>query len=531
MIPSYIRDTTDFINKLEAVNDLPKIYYLVTMDVTSLYTNIPNHEGLTAVAQTLKRHKPSYRLSYQSLISLLRIVLHCNNFHFEGETYLQVGGTAMGSKLAPSYANIFMGELERKMLLSAPYKPHIYLRYIDDIFIIWTGTLVQLQEFYNHCNNFHKSIKFTIEISQEQITFLDTVVKRNTDGKIKFDLYCKPTDKHCYLHFHSNHPECQKRAGPYSQFLRIKRICSDNKDFEKHAQNLVQFYLRQGYPDKMLKTNLEKAKLADRNNLLHPQNIDKDSNNRMPFVLTYDRDIFHFKRAITRLWPLLSINHPQMFANPPIFALKIGKKLSDNLIRAEFNTKTRGQTGRIFLNPVTDCDTQNCKYCKLMHKSKIFISSYTKYKYTCALRGHCTTRNLVYLITCTECAMQYVGETKRSYTKYKYTCALRGHCTTRNLVYLITCTECAMQYVGETKREIKVRMTEHRRDILKKRDTPVALHFNLYNHSPDNMRFQIIEILKTDPDSDKSTDIRRKKELHWIYQLHTLRPVGINVQG
>ena len=88
-----------------------------------------------------------------------------------------------------------------------------------------------------------------------------------------------------------------------------------------------------------------------------------------------------------------------------------------------------------------------------------------------------------------------------------------------------------MQYVGETKREIKVRMTEHRRDILKKRDTPVALHFNLYNHSPDNMRFQIIEILKTDPDSDKSTDIRRKKELHWIYQLHTLRPVGINVQG
>ena len=205
-VPSYIRDTTDFINKLENTQNLPKTFFLVTLDVTSLNTNIPNHEGLTAVACTLRRHRPAYRISHQSILSLLKLVLHCNNFIFEDKHYLQIGGTAMGTKLAPSYANIFMGELESKMLRTAPYQPYVYLRYIDDIFIIWTGTEMQLQAFYNHCNQFHKSIKFTIEYSTEKITFLDTVVHRNNDGKIVFDLYGKPTDKHCYLHFDSNHP-------------------------------------------------------------------------------------------------------------------------------------------------------------------------------------------------------------------------------------------------------------------------------------------------------------------------------------
>lgn len=170
-------------------------------------------------------HKPAYRPTNQSILSLLRLVLHCNNFTFEDKHYLQTGGTAMGTKVAPSYANIFMGELESKMLHTAPYKTHLYLRYIDDIFIIWTGTETQHSAFYDHCNSFHKSIKLTIEYSMEEITFLDTVVHRDKDGNLVFGLYCKPTDKHCYLHFQFNYPHSQKLPGPYSQYLRIRRIC------------------------------------------------------------------------------------------------------------------------------------------------------------------------------------------------------------------------------------------------------------------------------------------------------------------
>ena len=79
--------------------------------------------------------------------------------------------------------------------------------------------------------------------------------------------------------------------------------------------------------------------------------------------------------------------------------------------------------------------------------------------------------------------------------------------------------------------ERKVRMTEHHRDTQNKRDTPVANHFNLTNHFIRNMRFQFTEIQPSDPESEQSTVTRKTRELHWIYQLHTLRPVGINVHG
>ena len=52
-LPSYIKDTTDFINKTKDL-DLPDDSILVTMDVSALYTNIPNDEGIEAVKNSLK---------------------------------------------------------------------------------------------------------------------------------------------------------------------------------------------------------------------------------------------------------------------------------------------------------------------------------------------------------------------------------------------------------------------------------------------------------------------------------------------
>ena len=121
-----------------------------------------------------------------------------------------------------------------------------------------------------------------------------------------------------------------------------------------------------------------------------------------------------------------------------------------------------------------------------------------------------------------------------TYTLYKYATKLRGHCTTGNLVYLITCTKCTKQYVGETKRELKFRMAEHVRDTHVKRDTSVSIHFIHFNepdHSFENMIFQIIQIFPTDPEDDRSTIRRCQCERYWIYQLHSLKPLGINVFG
>jgi len=69
-----------------------------------------------------------------SIEDLLIIVLTENHFQFEDENYLQVLGTAMGTKMAPSYAYLFKGKFENEFLSNCSKTPLMWLRFIDDIF-------------------------------------------------------------------------------------------------------------------------------------------------------------------------------------------------------------------------------------------------------------------------------------------------------------------------------------------------------------------------------------------------------------
>ena len=85
-------------------------------------------------------------------------------------------------------------------------------------------------------NKKHPTIKFTAGWSKAQINFLDiTVYLKN--GKIKIDLYIKPTDTHQYLHFSSCHPYHCKKGIPYSQTLHLNRICSDSRSFDRRCND------------------------------------------------------------------------------------------------------------------------------------------------------------------------------------------------------------------------------------------------------------------------------------------------------
>jgi hypothetical protein len=94
-----------------------------------------------------------------------------NNFMFNDEHYLQISGTAMGTKMAPSYANIFLGRLERRLLHYAPTKPFSWLRFIDDINMKWVDGRDSLNDSIEMTNSFHYSIKFTLEISTSKNIF------------------------------------------------------------------------------------------------------------------------------------------------------------------------------------------------------------------------------------------------------------------------------------------------------------------------------------------------------------------------
>ena len=112
-IPSYVRDTTDFLQKLDKVKNIPNDCLLVTLDVKSLYTNIPNNEGIKAVREAYDNH-PNKTVATKVIITFLSLILTLNNFVFNSINYLQIMGCAMGTICAPAYANIFMAQFEKQ---------------------------------------------------------------------------------------------------------------------------------------------------------------------------------------------------------------------------------------------------------------------------------------------------------------------------------------------------------------------------------------------------------------------------------
>ena len=140
-IPSYIKDTNHFLEIIFNIPvPIPPTTLLVSIDVTSLYTNIPHDEGTRATLEALS-HTPPQPLQPPTQVfqQMLEYILKHNYFSFNNEFYLQTQGTAMGTRMAPSYANLFMASLEKQILNTAPsqLKPLIWKRYIDDIFMIW----------------------------------------------------------------------------------------------------------------------------------------------------------------------------------------------------------------------------------------------------------------------------------------------------------------------------------------------------------------------------------------------------------
>jgi hypothetical protein len=131
----------------------------------------------------------------------------------------------MGTKMVPSYANIFMGDLEERLLLSSLKQPLSWFRFIDNVDMKWIHKDKELDEFFEHANSIHPSIKFTHEVSKTKMSFLDTTTTVK-EGNMATDLYSKPTDKHLYLSPSSCHPKTCFKSIPFSQAIKVKRICS-----------------------------------------------------------------------------------------------------------------------------------------------------------------------------------------------------------------------------------------------------------------------------------------------------------------
>ena len=123
-VPHILEDTRDFVNRIQDLSDLPESSILVSFDVVGLYPHIPHEEGIKTIAEYLETREDK-TVSTKSLCDLASIVLKENYFELSSKIYHQKLGTAIGTKFAPPYANLFMAGLENRIFENSGY--HLYL--------------------------------------------------------------------------------------------------------------------------------------------------------------------------------------------------------------------------------------------------------------------------------------------------------------------------------------------------------------------------------------------------------------------
>ena len=220
--------------------------------------------------------------------------------------------------------------------------------------MIWSHGMDKFKFFLYNANNTHINITFTYEASTA-LHFLDVSIKIN-NNTINTTVYCKPTDRHSYLHYESNHPIHLKHSIFFSEFLRYKRICSDHRDFIKCSKELTQRFLIKGYPVTITNKQRQNVFNIQRVNLLKYKEIKPTG--RLPIIHTYHTSIERANKTIIKelknYSQLTLSKHP--FDVTPISAYRQPLNLRNILIKSKL-PHTATSTGN------KKCKKPRCQIC------------------------------------------------------------------------------------------------------------------------------------------------------------------------
>ena len=235
-LPTVLKDSTTLLLTLEDMKlDPRKESTLITADVTSLY---PSLDIKQVIETTTTMAENVYKNTWpQEMIDLLKNILYYvlrNSYvSFDGNTYLQKKGLAMGTPSAPMLANIVLAHYEIQFLKVNP-RFTLFRRYIDDIFCIYTGTPQDakrdLKSLYTELN-----IEITENVSRKEVEFLDLVIHKErrwfSQGILDIRTHQKALNRYMYLPFKSAHPRHSKIGFITAELMRYVRTCSNASQF------------------------------------------------------------------------------------------------------------------------------------------------------------------------------------------------------------------------------------------------------------------------------------------------------------
>ena len=301
-------------------------------------------------------------------------------------------------------------------------------------------------------------------------------------------MFYKPTDSHAYLNYTSSHPPSTKDSIPFSQFLRLRRLCSSDSDFELRAREMSNFFISQGYDERCVSRGLERARSIPRSNALNSQHSDVASTNsdRPVLAITYHPHNIPVKNIIMRNFHILQSDTElkELFPARPLVAYRRDTNLRDLLVHSRLLSSSANNS-----TPGTHpCGQPRCKVCP-------HVSSITN------IRG----------------------------PKGEFTVRRHFTCQSTNVIYAVICRLCSdralFMYVGETYRTLAARSDEHLRSARLGYDNQVGNHFQLPGHCANDVLICCIWR------NAGGTARRKFTETTFSHRLGTFHPLGMNIRS
>ena len=196
------------------------------------------------------------------------------------------------------------------------------------------------------------------------------------------------TDRHQYLHYTSSHPEHTKKSVIYGQALRLNRICSEEKDFEKHICEMKSWFSQRGYPQKLIETETSKVKFSGQR-VFHRTKVEKG----VPLVVTHHPLLKSIVKIIYDNLYLLYMNEERkhFFPPGPMISFRNSRKISSYLVRAKLYPVER-------LVGSFNCKRPPCQICAYVNETDSFTSTVTRESYKINHKFDCMEKCLISLL-------------------------------------------------------------------------------------------------------------------------------------
>ena len=345
--------------------------------------------------------------------------------------------------------------------------PRLWFRYVDDVWGVWNGSEVDFGRFVEVCNRVEGRIKVTSEVCRVEAAFLDVKVTRMECGRMKTELYVKPTDRTRYLHRDSDHPRHVKEGIARGQARRLRRICSEDGDYDKYAKMVEEKLTSRGYGEQQVR-EMRQGKEWDRREAL--KRVRRKEDKKINFVTTHSAHLPNMNRILKRHGHYLMEDGLEHYIKElPRLSLRRGKNLADLVV----NAKRREQGGQ---------------------------------------SGPCGRK-------CALCGM--MKEVKEVKDKEGKEIGLRGRmdCKTVGAIYGFYCERCdKVIYVGKTMNKVAERFYGHRGDLKSVDESKPVWHFRRDGHKEEDMKVVVLEEVKGRDDT-----YRVVRERWWINRLGTFQ--------